>query len=114
MQHVRDMLAGPAWHDAVEEAATLASTAAGQEADIAARDAVKHVYILSGYAEPSRASSASKPNLTGKARGEQDPAAECEARSRHNSRATSSGAEEQPQCNRSARIPESGSSSLAS
>ncbi len=51
-------LAGSPWHEAVDKAAVLASADATQEAEGAARNAIKHVYILAGYAEPPRATSA--------------------------------------------------------
>ena len=82
----------------MQQAAVLASADAEMEAEKAARNAIKHVYILAGYAEPRRTSSAAGRKSVAEEQPRPDAATICEARAAQDSNATnsaSSKAEEQ-------------------
>lgn len=70
----------------------LASATAEQEAEGAARNAIKHVYILAGYAEPRKASSAAceQSRLLPSRQQSLDVTAVCTARAKQGSSANDS------------------------
>lgn len=84
----------------MEQAANLASAAAQREAEKAAKEVTKHVYILSGYAEHSRGLSAdckaSSTDQHAKRQQLADPA-EVQARASQDSKGTSSGSDKADQ-----------------
>lgn len=94
MGHINFQLAGAPWHAAVEEAASLASRSAENEAEGAARDVAKHVYILAGYAEPLNSCSLGTGEISARAKkshGTEDAAAICKARAMQDNANVASG-----------------------